>query len=83
VLQVPVVPVVLVAPVVRGLMVEMAVQVSNVRIKMDPALVQIQVVVAVTVEEDKMEQMEEPEVMEESEIDLPSEMFRLLMYILQ
>lgn len=82
-LQVPVVPVVLVAPVVRGLMVEMAVQVSNVRIKMDPALVQIQVVVAVTVEEDKMEQMEEPEVMEESEIDLPSEMFRLLMYILQ
>ena len=65
------------------LMVEMAVQVSNVRIKMDPALVQIQVVVAVTVEEDKMEQMEEPEVMEESEIDLPSEMFRLLMYILQ
>lgn len=82
-LLVPVVPVVLVAPVVRGLMVEMAVQVSNVRIKMDPALVQIQVVVAVTVEEDKMEQMEEPEVMEESEIDLPSEMFRLLMYILQ
>ncbi len=74
---------VLVALVVQGLMVEMAVQVSNVRIKMDPALVQIQVVVAVTVEEDKMVQMEEPEVMEESEIDLPSEMFRLLIYILQ
>lgn len=82
-LLVPVVPVVLVALVVQGLMVEMAVQVSNVRIKMDPALVQIQVVVAVTVEEDKMVQMEEPEVMEESEIDLPSEMFRLLIYILQ
>lgn len=63
------------ALVVQGLMVEMAVQVSNVRIKMDPALVQIQVVVAVTVEEDKMVQMEEPEVMEESEIDLPSKCF--------